>query len=99
MDREILLGLAAKNEAMGRASIVEHSQLFAAFHPFALLDGDLAGRHLNHAHCDETHQSDIRVVGFDENEGPGVRLVATILRYAWVAVRMALSCLKAGERA
>ena len=71
MDREVQLSLAAKNEAVGRASIVEHSQLFAAFHSFALLDGDLARRHLNHAHCDETHQSDIRVVGFDEDEGPG----------------------------
>jgi len=71
MDREVQLGLAAKNEAVGRASIVEHSQLFATFHPFALLDGDLAGRHLNHAHCDEAHQSNIRVVGFDEDEGPG----------------------------
>src|SRR5579863_3030148 len=59
-----------KNQAVGRPTEMKHPDLITFPDMLAFIGRDLARRYLGHAHAQETHQADIRVISFDEDNGP-----------------------------
>lgn len=56
----LYVGLYEKNETY-------HAELLPLLNMLALLHRNLIRRHLNHAHKEDTHQSDIFIVSIDKN--------------------------------
>src|SRR5579862_5801325 len=65
---ELELGAWAKDQAMGRAAEMEHTELPALSDALPFVRCDLAARHFRHADREEAHQSDFRVVCVDEDD-------------------------------
>src|SRR6266404_3905200 len=67
--REILhIDALAEQQAMRRATKVEHAHLFALLDMLPSLDGDLTRADLDHPHSDERHQPNGGVVRLDEED-------------------------------
>ena len=60
-----------KEQAMCRATVVEHPQLLSLFHMLPFLNSDIARRDLRHSDTNERNRSDCGVISFDEDDGAG----------------------------
>jgi hypothetical protein len=56
-----------KNQAMGGAAEVKHSDLITFPHVLAFVGDDLARRNFGHSHGQQAHQPDTRVIRFDKD--------------------------------
>src|SRR5690554_5482463 len=58
----------AEEQAKRRSTKVKHANLFALFDMLALLDRNIAGRHLYHADTNEAQKTNGGVISLDEDQ-------------------------------
>jgi hypothetical protein len=68
---ELQFHFGAEGQAMGRSAEMEYSDRVSFPDTLAFVRGDLAGGDFSHADPEETHQADVPVIGFKEDQSPG----------------------------
>src|SRR6056297_3114969 len=63
--------IRSENEHMSGSPKVKHPQWITFIHMLAFIDSDFIGRNLCHSHKQNTHEPDIRIICFNENQSPG----------------------------
>lgn len=68
---EVKLDTWTEDQAVSRATEVEHTDLVTLLDLVAGLHSDVAGGDLGHTDTDESHEADVWVVGLDEDDTAG----------------------------